>query len=196
MNEKILIKGKNEKASSIKIQMLIFSIGSLIMLFVLFGIPGKFEETTIKYFALFFLVPLLPCAVICIFQYFYTAMSEITVTDKRVYGTAAFGKRVDLPLDSISGISTGVFHAISVATSSSRISFVGITNREQVHKIISKLLIERQEQVSKREPPQVTQIQQIPQSNADEIKKYKELLDMGAISEEEFATKKKQLLGL
>lgn len=36
------------------------------------------------------------------------------------------------------------------------------------------------------------------QSNtpADEIKKYKELLDMGAITEEEFATKKKQLLGL
>ena len=31
---------------------------------------------------------------------------------------------------------------------------------------------------------------------ADEIKKYKELLDMGAISQEDFDAKKKQLLGL
>ena len=33
-------------------------------------------------------------------------------------------------------------------------------------------------------------------SNADELKKYKELLDSGVISQEEFDTKKKQLLGL
>ena len=33
-------------------------------------------------------------------------------------------------------------------------------------------------------------------SAADEIKKYKELLDMGAITQEEFEAKKKQLLGL
>lgn len=33
-------------------------------------------------------------------------------------------------------------------------------------------------------------------SNADEIKKYKELLDIGAITQEEFDTKKKQLLNL
>jgi len=33
-------------------------------------------------------------------------------------------------------------------------------------------------------------------SPADEIKKYKELLDMGAITQDEFDAKKKQLLGL
>ena len=33
-------------------------------------------------------------------------------------------------------------------------------------------------------------------SAADEIKKFKELLDMGAISQEEYDAKKKQLLGL
>ncbi len=33
-------------------------------------------------------------------------------------------------------------------------------------------------------------------STADELKKFKELLDMGIISQEEFAAKKKQLLGL
>lgn len=33
-------------------------------------------------------------------------------------------------------------------------------------------------------------------SSADEIKKFKELLDMGIITQEEFDAKKKQLLGL
>ena len=36
----------------------------------------------------------------------------------------------------------------------------------------------------------------VASSPADEIKKYKELLDMGIITQEEFETKKKQLLGL
>lgn len=35
-----------------------------------------------------------------------------------------------------------------------------------------------------------------PQSSADELKKFKELLDLGAISQEEFDAKKKELLGL
>ena len=38
--------------------------------------------------------------------------------------------------------------------------------------------------------------QEIPQSNADELKKYKDLLDSGVLSQEEFDAKKKQLLGL
>ena len=36
----------------------------------------------------------------------------------------------------------------------------------------------------------------IATSNADELKKYKELLDEGIISQEEFDAKKKQLLNL
>ena len=35
-----------------------------------------------------------------------------------------------------------------------------------------------------------------PVSNAEELKKFKELLDLGVISQEEFDAKKKQLLGL
>lgn len=38
--------------------------------------------------------------------------------------------------------------------------------------------------------------QHVPASNADELKKYKELLDSGVISQEEFNAKKKQLLDL
>jgi hypothetical protein len=50
------------------------------------------------------------------------------------------------------------------------------------------LLISRQ---NRKAPVQASN-----QSNADEMKKYKELLDSGVISQEEFDAKKKQLLGL
>ncbi|MBQ4158616.1 MAG: SHOCT domain-containing protein [Clostridia bacterium] len=38
--------------------------------------------------------------------------------------------------------------------------------------------------------------QENPQSNADELKEYKDLLDAGILTQEEFDAKKKQLLGL
>ena len=51
---------------------------------------------------------------------------------------------------------------------------------------------ERRHDLSARRNGQV--VQQL--SSADEIKKYKELLDSGIITQEEFDAKKKQLLGL
>ena len=116
------------------------------------------------------------------------------MTDKRVYGTATWGKRVDLPLDKISAVATSFGHGIAVATSSGSIRFKMIKNNKAVHEAISKLLMERQ---SKEKPVATTTIkQEIPQSNADELKKFKELLDSGVITQEEFDAKKKQLLGL
>lgn len=69
-----------------------------------------------------------------------------------------------------------------------------IDNRNDIHEAVSKLLVERQ---GKEKAVTTTTIkQEIPQSNADELKKYKELLDSGVITQEEFNAKKKQLLGL
>ena len=50
------------------------------------------------------------------------------------------------------------------------------------------------EDIEKSKAPQGTIVQQT--STADELKKYKELLDQGIITQEEFDAKKKQLLGL
>ena len=119
---------------------------------------------------------------------------SITVTDKRVYGTAAWGKRVDLPFDSISAVGTSMMQGISVATSSGAIKFKFIKNFKEIHSAISQLLLERQD---KEKPVATTTIkQETPQSNADELKKYKDLLDSGIITQEEFDAKKKQILGL
>ena len=120
---------------------------------------------------------------------------ELIVTDKRVHGKTAFGKRVDLPLDSISAVGTAMMKTIVVATSSGTIKFALIANRDEVHNAISQLLIDRQKKNGADVP--VTHItNEFQQSNAEELKRFKELLDMGVITQEEFDAKKKQLLGL
>jgi len=136
---------------------------------------------------------LLPAIIISAILYLGTARCSMTITDKRVYGKASFGKRVDLPLDSISAIGTSALKGLAIATSSGKIKFYDIANQEEMHSIMSGLLVDRQ---GKEKNVTTTIKQEIPQSNADELKKYKELFDSGVISQEEFDAKKKQLLGL
>ena len=112
---------------------------------------------------------------------------SLTVTDKRVYGTTSWGKQVDLPIDSVSAVSSAGLKGICVATSSGQIAFNLIKNRDEVRDAISTLLIERQSGKSAYSSTSDT---------PDDLKKYKELLDTGVISQEEFDAKKKQLLGL
>lgn len=139
------------------------------------------------------LVCVIICAILTLFAYLWYSKMSITVTDKRIYGSVAFGKRVDLPIDSISAVGISMFQGIAIGTSSGRIVFSMIKNRDEIHTVISNLLIQRQNQSQKT----ITTItQEIPLSNADEIKKYKDLLDSGVITQEEFDAKKKQLLGL
>ncbi|MBD5544869.1 MAG: hypothetical protein HDR01_11690 [Lachnospiraceae bacterium] len=69
---------------------------------------------------------------------------EITVTDKRVYGKASFGKRVDLPIDSISAVALSPFHGISVSSSSGRIGFKLIVKNNEIYETIISLIIDRQ----------------------------------------------------
>ena len=61
---------------------------------------------------------------------------------------------------------------------------------EKVYNHIRKLI----EENKKNTVPVVNQVQTL--SNADELRKYKQLLDDGIITQEEFDAKKKQLLGL
>ena len=129
---------------------------------------------------------------ILIISFFLTYKSEIIVTDKRVYGKAIFGKRVDLPFDKISSISSNMLKGIGVASSSGRITFLFCKNNSEVFNTISAILLERQEKRANSS----TTIQNTSNTNADELKKFKELLDSGVITEEEFEAKKKQLLDL
>ena len=123
--------------------------------------------------------------------YWMLCKTQIAITDKRVYGKTYFGRSVDLPMDSVSAIGSCFPKGIAIATSSGKVSFLFIDNATQIHNLVCQLLIERQENNKARSNAVV-----MPVSNADELKKYKELLDGGVISPEEFDAKKKQLLGL
>ena len=73
---------------------------------------------------------------------------------------------------------------IAITTASGSIKFRCIKKRDEIYEIVSKLRMERQTSKMVFNEP----------SPADELKKYKELLDTGVISQEEFDAKKKQLL--
>lgn len=188
MNEKVIIKGNSTKINLLTI---LFGVATAFFLVMGFWMLMDGDSNTIMWFGI-----AIALAVATAVIYGMVSCCEIVVTDKRIYGKVAFGKQVDLPLDSVSAVAvTSVFtQGVSVATSSGRITFFFLAERNKISTKIRNLLIERQ---GKTAPSVQTTIkQEIPQSNAEELRKYKELLDMGVISKEEFDAKKKQLLGL
>ena len=115
-------------------------------------------------------------------------ISELTITDSKIIGTDAFNRKVELPINQISAIAIGACKTITFLTSSGHISFSWVENLQEIHDCASKLI---QDQQSAKNVPHSNTV-----SDADEIKKYKELLDSGIITQEEFDAKKRQLLGL
>lgn len=115
---------------------------------------------------------------------------SMTVTNLRVVGKASFGRQVDLPLNQISAIAFGSFDRITVATSAGQINFWLIENKNEIRDTLNSLLgkFQKESTLNNTDAGSI--------SPADEIKKYKELLDEGTITQEEFEAKKKQLLGL
>lgn len=184
MEENIIAVGKSGYVKKI--------IGIILALPVLFfyvmGFIFLFGAGDASVLIVFFIlsIPILLIILACFNQAF------ITVTDKRVFGQATrrliFSRRIDLPLDSISAVSIG--GGIRVATASGEIVFTDISNQDEVYQAINHLLIARQDARS-------SVVTQEPQpSIPNELKQYKELLDGGVITQEEFDEKKRRLLGL
>lgn len=133
-------------------------------------------------------IVLLACGILLFFE---MRGCQLVITDKRVYGKGLFGKQVDIPIDSVSATAyVGWFKGVSVASSSGAIRFFYLENARELHSTLSELLIFRQ-----KNSVEIV-AEKLKFGEAGEIKNYKELLDMGAITQEEFDAKKKQLLGL
>lgn len=206
MNEIILIKSEHYDIK--KIKWIIYGVPCIFLLlgFILYlcnfdhckssdylGVSWSILDNMCDPFSFFpgLLIDLgLIIAVVSIIVGMWLKSYSMTVTDKRIYGTTSWGKHVDLPIDSITAIATHAFKGIAVATSSGKIAFNFIKNRDSIHQTINNLIIERQD--CKNAQTMST----INTEKADEIKKYKALLDDGIITQEEFEAKKKQLLGL
>lgn len=130
-------------------------------------------------------------ALLIIFLNFWLSKHSITVTDSKIYGTGNFRKKFSVPLDKISTVGTSLFNGLDIGTSSGKIKCKLIENRDEIQSEISKILIERQKNDEVKNSGSKTQA-----SGADELKKYKDLLDSGIITAAEFDEKKRQILNL
>lgn len=142
MEERTIIKGEQGNIGGIRNT--IFGIGIAVGIILSFtGMAGS--SPTIIDHAVVAAVFFIPFLLIGLLFTAWASKVSITVTDKRVYGTAAFGKRVDLPIDTISSVGTSMLNGIAVASASGVIKFMMIKNRDAIHEAISRLLMERQE---------------------------------------------------
>lgn len=95
----------------------------------------------------------------------------------------------------LAGALGGFYAASANNTQSANDQLARVVDYDKCPKCGSRNLVDAtEEDIERNKAPQGTVVQQA--SAADEIKKFKELLDMGVISQEEFDAKKKQLLGL
>ena len=193
MTNNKVIEGKFKRFHALFI---IYSIISLIgfLGFFLVGpiIQGGLEEVMfdvagIGYYPLLivFVVFAIIAIVSCLLRY------ELYVTETKIIGKTLLGKRVDLPITHISAIGMGWGKRITVTSSSGHITFFGVINQKEINETLTALIKEK-EQKSHERSTVITQ----SQSNAEELAKFKKLVDDGIITQEEFDAKKKQLLGL
>lgn len=184
MEERIIIKATSQK---LNISTVLFGLLTLGFLILSFSMLSQGDSGTGMWFTITFVL-----AIITVIIFVSMSLCEIVVSNKRIYGKTGFGKRIDLPLDSVSAVAVSsiLTQGVSVSTSSGRITFFYLSDRNAISDEIRNLLVDRQSKVS------LAEVVAERSTNADELKKYKELLDIGAITQEEFDTKKKELLGL
>ncbi len=131
------------------------------------------------------------CFALC---YFLLKRCNITVTEKNVYGTTFWGKKVVLPIHMVSAYATSKFLAtIAITTMSGYIKFRCVGNYEEIATVLSGQINNKQE---KTEMQQNDDKKQEKSDNLDSLIKLKGLLDSGIISQEEFDAKKKEILGI
>lgn len=104
-----------------------------------------------------------------------TSPVKLTVTTERIYGTGAWGKKINLPVDMISSVGSNFLGGITIGTSSGKTKFIGLAHKRDILHCINDLLLVRQKMRTTAAQPQMTP----PASAADELMKYKNLLDSG-----------------
>jgi len=115
---------------------------------------------------------------------------ELTVTNERIYGKASFGRFVEIPIESVTGVTSSEFlKLVTVSAYGGKTRFWCISNSNAIYIAISDLLMERRNAVKEEQDTQSSAL-------TEKIKEYQELLLNGVITEEEYEEKRKQILGL
>lgn len=127
--------------------------------------------------------------VIAVLVYAFYFNQELIVNESGIKGKATIGKEINISIDRIASVKKSFLKGVIVITNGQeKIKFRLMKNHNEIIEAISKGINTKSMNALKRENSS--------ESSADQIKKYKELLDDGIISQEEFDAKKKQLLGL
>jgi hypothetical protein len=129
----------------------------------------------------------------------------MVITDKRISGWSILQLwRTDLPLDMIQSVSLIGFTGISVRTAGGRIVLFLIRNRRALHNAICELLIQRNTPPAPAEvseplqesPAECNEEPVIETDIKQQLLSLKELLDLQVITQEDYDTKKNQILDL
>ncbi len=225
MEERIIIKGtpqKNKIAWSIMIVGIVLLLASILFgiyeyhngemykggyyLFEYF-VPGYYipydsvYDSFVEYFIFgtinvycyggyIFIVGLI-VAIVGVVMKVKTEKCEITVTNQAIMGKLPHGKKVRIPLNQITAVNPGSFNGISIVSIGNVSNFHCFENRDEVVKAIAYLLANPQQATG-----HATQSIAGSTAEAAQLKRLKELLDAGVLTQEEFDAKKKQILGL
>lgn len=189
MKKNIVIKGEMQKNKSAIIAIVIGATLLVIAFFVALCIYNSdvnyrcFPETYYGPITIVGSATLLVGIIIKI----STEKCEITVTDEAIIGKRPHGKEVQIPLNKITAISRNSFNGISITSIGSVNNFYCFENREEVINTISCLLTKLQQDNA-----------QLAQSGSatNRLERLKSLLDAGVLTQDEFDTKKRQILGL
>lgn len=112
----------------------------------------------------------------------------IFLNKNMIYGT----DRNDIPLNTVNAVSYSskmIFATITI-TNGANTTVIEQVSKETADPMVKAIKVAQQNYINK----QNVSVQ--PLDEADQIRKFKSLLDDGIITEEEFEAKKKQLLGL
>ena len=149
MEEKVLIKSEQYNIKkNLKIMVIIGAVLSIILLYAEISLlieMGEMRDALDCFFvSLLIFSPIAIFTFVGFLIYLWLHSYELTVTDKRIYGKVAWGKRIDLPVDSVSAIATiRILKGVSVSTSSGRISFRVIKNADEICVMHEGRIVER-----------------------------------------------------
>ena len=174
MEEKVLIKGK--KVSPF------FSIIVYIFLITFLFLAKDSLARDLE--SKFFFGVLIVIAILTFGVCFVLSLAvNITVTNKKVFGFTSKYARADIQIENIESVNLVNPYSFSlrVSTGEGIYLFNGFKNASQIVETIKQLICENN---------------QSSKNDLDILKKYKELLDSGVITQLEFDEKKKQILKL
>lgn len=158
-----------------------------------YSIARWFKYTNIvEYFSGYYWNNILPicCYIVLLFSIVFTilvnkeAKKELVVFEDSVLCRINPKKSKQLVFEDINNVDFGK-NTLKIVGTGVKFKISNLTNAENIKSVI----IEKKKSVQSK-------FEGLNISNADELKKYKDLLDNGVISQEEFDAKKKQILGL